>query len=62
MDIILYKIKLFYESKETMSVAQFKKITDLSRSGAIPLLEFFDKNLYTIRSENNRIAGEILNG
>ena len=45
-----------------MSVAQFKNITDLSRSGAIPLLEFLDKNLYTIRSENNRIAGEILNG
>ena len=59
---ILNKIKSFYKNKETMSVAQFKEITDLSRKGAIPLLEFLDKNLYTIRSENDRIAGETLNG
>ena len=45
-----------------MSVAQFKEITDLSRKGAIPLLEYLDKNLYTIRSENDRIAGDTLNG
>ena len=62
LDIILHKIKLFYTSKETMSVTEFKNITDLSRSGAIPLLEFLDKNLYTVRSKNDRIAGEALNG
>ena len=61
LNTILYKIKLFYKSKETMSVAQFKEITNLSRKGAIPLLEFLDKNSYTIRSENDRIAGEALN-
>ena len=58
---ILHKIKLFFSNRETMSVAQFKKITDLSRKGAIPLLEFLDKNSYTIRSENERIAGKTLN-
>jgi len=62
LNTILYKIKLFYKSKETMSVAQFKEITNLSRKGAIPLLEFLDKNSYTIRSKNDRIAGETLNG
>ena len=62
LNTILNKVKLFYKNEETMSVAQFKKITDLSRKGAIPLLEFLDKNLFTIRSENDRIPGETLNG
>ena len=58
---ILHKIKLFFSKRETMSVAQFKNITDLSRKGAIPLLEFLDKNSYTTRLESERIAGELLN-
>ena len=62
LNTILNKVKLFYKNEETMSVAQFKKITDLSRKGAIPLLEFLDKNLFTIRSENDRIPGQTLNG
>ena len=62
LNIIINKVKLFYKNKETMSVTQFKEITDLSRKGAIPLLEYLDKKLYTIRSDNDRIAGETLNG
>ena len=43
-----------------MAVSDFKDMTGLSRKTAIPLLEFLDKNIYTIRKDNVRLAGKTL--
>jgi Elongation factor SelB, winged helix. len=51
--------KYFGESKE-INVSDFKKLTGLTRKTAIPLLEFLDKNNYTIRKNNYRIIGREL--
>ena len=51
--------KYFGESKE-INVSDFKKLTGLTRKTAIPLLEFLDKNNYTIRKNNFRIIGQEL--
>ena len=59
---ILNNIKDFFSKEETMSVAQFKNLMDLSRKRAIPLLEFLDNSLYTKRIENKRLKGDSLYG
>ena len=55
-------IRNFFNSKDELAVADFKEITGLSRKTAIPLLEYLDKNHFTIRRENVRLKGAALNG
>ena len=47
----------YFKGEDSLTVADFKKLTGLTRKTAIPLLEYFDKKKYTIRSGNVRIKG-----
>jgi selenocysteine-specific elongation factor len=62
LDNVIHDIRDYFNSKDQLAVADFKKITGLSRKTAIPLLEYLDKNHYTIRDENVRLKGDALNG
>ena len=62
LDNVLMDIRNFFNSKNELAVADFKEITGLSRKTAIPLLEYLDKNHFTIRRENVRLKGAALNG
>ena len=62
LDNVIHDIRGYFNSKDQLAVADFKKITGLSRKTAIPLLEYLDKNHYTIRDENVRLKGDALNG
>ncbi|HIN01783.1 MAG TPA: hypothetical protein EYM60_00425 [Candidatus Marinimicrobia bacterium] len=62
LDNVLMDIRNFFNSKDELAVADFKEITGLSRKTAIPLLEYLDKNHFTIRRENVRLKGAALNG
>jgi selenocysteine-specific elongation factor len=44
----------FFASKEELTPADFKDLTGLSRKFAIPLLEFMDKQKFTVRIGNSR--------
>ena len=59
---LLHDIRTFFKTNHTLTVADFKNLTGLSRKTAIPLLEYLDKNQFTIRQENIRIIGDALNG
>ena len=48
----------YFKSENSLTVADFKKLTGLTRKTAIPLLEYLDKKKYTIRSGNVRTMGE----
>ena len=37
-----------------MTIPEFKKITNLSRKYAVPILEYLDKNKFTFRSGDSR--------
>ena len=52
------QINIFFKSNKTLAISDFKELTGLSRKTAIPLLEYLDKNHYTIREENVRMKGE----
>ena len=54
-------VKHFMNST-TLTIADFKKLTGLSRKTAIPVLEYLDKHEYTHRNGNIRIAGTKRNG
>ena len=43
-----------------MSISDFKALSNLTRKNAIPVLEYFDNNQFTIRDGSNRIAGDTL--
>lgn len=62
LDNVLSDISNYFRSKDELTVADFKNITGLSRKTAIPLLEYLDKNHFTVRHENVRVKGETLNG
>jgi len=62
LDSLLHDIRAFFETNQTLTVSDFKKLTGLSRKTAIPLLEYLDKNQFTVRQENMRIIGDALNG
>jgi selenocysteine-specific elongation factor len=49
-----------FGKQASMTTAEFKEITGLSRKGAIPLLEWLDRQLVTTRSGDERIAGSRL--
>ena len=59
-DLILSKLRLYFTQNNTLSVAEFKSLTGLSRKLAIPLLEFLDLNNYTKRINDQRVIGEEL--
>lgn len=55
---VIKQINIFFKSNKTLAISDFKELTGLSRKTAIPLLEYLDKNHYTIREENVRMKGE----
>ena len=57
---ILSLIRKYFIENKTMSISDFKTLSNLTRKNAIPVLEYFDKNHFTIRDGSNRIAGETL--
>ena len=66
--VSLNKIKLmkklisdFFKVNESLSVPEFKEMTNLTRKYAIPVLEYFDKINFTYRVENRRKLSEVLN-
>ena len=66
--VSLNKIKLmkklisdFFKVNESLSVPEFKEMTNLTRKYAIPVLEYFDKINYTYRIDNRRKLSEVLN-
>ena len=48
----------YFKNENSLTVADFKKLTGLTRKTAIPLLEYLDKKKYTIRHGNVRTMGE----
>ena len=61
LENVLDDIRSFFKNQDKLAIADFKEITDLSRKTDIPLLEYLDKNNYTIRDENVRLIGDALN-
>ena len=57
---MLSSIRKYFTDNKTMSISDFKTLSKLTRKNAIPILEYFDNNHFTIRDGNNRIAGEVL--
>ena len=54
------KLRAFLVSRDTMSMAEFKELTQLSRKYAVPLLEYFDRQGITTRAGDVRKAGPVL--
>ena len=54
---IISKLQIYFSGQELLSVSSFKEISMLSRKNAIPMLEYFDINGYTIRNGANRKKG-----
>ena len=54
---ILKKTRTFLFTNKKMTISEFKIITGFSRKFAIPLLEFLDKEKYTIRHDKYRSIG-----
>ena len=61
LDKVITTLRKYYSSKKELAISDFKDMTGLSRKTAIPLLEFLDKYIYTIRKDNVRLAGKTLN-
>jgi len=59
---LLHDIRTFFKTNHTLTISDFKNLTGLSRKTAIPILEYLDKNQFTVRQENIRIIGDALNG
>ncbi|MFL3008954.1 MAG: SelB C-terminal domain-containing protein [Candidatus Neomarinimicrobiota bacterium] len=58
--VLLNHLKKYFTNADELSISDFKKISGLTRKTAIPVLEFLDKNKYTIRENNVRIIGQNL--
>ena len=57
---LLRLIQKHFEKNKTLSISEFKNLSNLTRKNAIPILEFFDNSNITNREGNNRVAGESL--
>ena len=57
---LLSTIRKYFTDNKIMSISDFKILSNLTRKNAIPILEYFDDNHFTIRNGSNRIAGETL--
>ena len=60
LTVLLNYLKKYFTNSAELSISDFKKISGLTRKTAIPVLEFLDKNKYTIRNNNARIVGQNL--
>ncbi|MBL7013338.1 MAG: selenocysteine-specific translation elongation factor [Candidatus Marinimicrobia bacterium] len=58
---LLELISTYYNTNQLLSVSDFKSMTNQSRKGAIPLLEYCDMIGWTQRDGNVRIKGAELN-
>ena len=59
-DKLKEKLNVYFSSRDSLSVSEFKSLTHLTRKTAIPFLEFLDKNRFTDREGNVRVKGEML--
>ena len=59
-DKLKEKLNVYFSSRDSLSVSEFKFLTHLTRKTAIPFLEFLDKNRFTDREGNVRVKGEML--
>ena len=57
---MLSLLRKYFIDNKTMSISDFKILSNLTRKNAIPVLEYFDNNQFTIRDGSNRIAGDTL--
>ena len=57
---LLISIRKHFEKSKTLSITEFKNLSNFTRKNAIPILEFFDNSNITKREGNNRKAGESL--
>ena len=57
---LLTSIRKHFEKSKTLSITEFKNLSNLTRKNAIPILEFFDSSNITQRKGNNRKAGDAL--
>ncbi len=55
---LIDSVKKHFKDSENMSVSNFKDLSGFSRKNAIPMLEYFDKNGFTIRNGAERTKGE----
>jgi selenocysteine-specific elongation factor len=56
-DALETQLRAHLTSHPTMSMADFKDLTSLSRKYAVPLLEYFDRKGLTARQGDNRVRG-----
>ena len=57
---LLLSTRRYFANNTTMSISDFKILSKLTRKNAIPILEYFDNNNFTIRDGSNRTAGKDL--
>ena len=57
LDKLKHELSKYFSSSKQMKVSDFKQITLSSRKSAIPLLEYCDKQSFTIRQGDVRIKG-----
>jgi selenocysteine-specific elongation factor len=62
LDALLGRLRAWFDASPEMSPTEFKELSGLSRSAAIPMLEWLDRQRYTRRRENQRIRGPALDG
>ena len=58
LDKLKHELSQYFASSREMKVSDFKKITSSSRRSAIPLLEYCDKQSFTIRKGDVRVKGD----
>ena len=54
LNILKDKLVLFFNSKTSITVPEFKELLNISRKYAIPILEYLDKIQFTYRNGNKR--------
>jgi selenocysteine-specific elongation factor len=57
LEVLRAKLAAHFAKKPTLSVADFKEISGVSRKYAVPLLEHSDRSGWTVRSGDERRAG-----
>jgi selenocysteine-specific elongation factor len=57
MNKILKSVRDFLATGSEMTIGKFKKMFDISRKFAVPILEYLDSERYTKRVGNARVAG-----
>ena len=55
---LIDSLEKHFKDSENMSVSNFKDLSGFSRKNAIPMLEYLDKNGFTIRNGAERMKGE----